>query len=364
MITTKHELANLLEKLSHAECIALDTEFFWENSYYPVLALIQLSVDRNTHYLVDAVVMDDLSPLGRILSDDRIIKILHDARQDLTILRRAAGAYPRNVFDTQCAAGFAGLSSTLSLGELIKTLSGIKLAKSATRTNWLKRPLTPEQLEYAVDDVRYLPELRSTLMSKIENKFSKACLEEELKGFDNKQLYDDRDPAVQYRRIRGANGLSSESLTILREVAVWREFQGRKRNRPVSWLVKDKTLVAIAREKPKSFDELNVISQKSGDGIKSHTKPLLDAVAKGIQCHLSESMSLSEPEIKNKKDFKANVENMLERIKRKSRHYGIDADLVASKVEAEAFLKDKATAPIRYPRLLCNWRKDLLTMEN
>ncbi len=360
MITTKDELVQVLQELSHAGCIAIDTEFFWEKTYYPILALIQISVDRDTHYLIDAPAIADLSPLGQVLKNKNIMKILHDARQDLTILRRATGAYPRNVFDTQCAAGFAGLSSTLSLGELIKKILGIELAKSATRTNWLRRPLTLHQLDYAIDDVKYLPEIRTLLISKIKNEVSKSYLKEELNALDNQQLYDDRDPDSQYRRIRGVNRLSSQSMAIIREIATWREYQGRKENRPVSWLIKDKILVAIAKEKPESQDKLEALSRQYGENVNSYSQSLLEAVEKGMKSPTCLAIN-SDPQINNIKNFKNEVELVLEKVKKKSGRYGIDSSLVASKVEVEAFLKNEETAPINHPRLLCNWRREFLT---
>ncbi len=359
MISTKETLISTLNNLANAKCIAIDTEFYWEKTYYPVLALIQISTDRDTHYLIDAAAIEDISSLGQILSDKNSVKILHDARQDLTILRRATGAYPRNIFDTQCAAGFAGLSSTLSLGELIKTVLGVELMKSATRTNWLKRPLTDHQINYAIDDVRYLPELRTTLLAKIGNDFSMSSLEEEMNALDSQQLYDDRDPTVQYRRIRGANSLTSESLAVLREIAVCREFAGRKKNRPVSWLIKDKTLIAIAKQKPSSHDELNALSRQFGDNIHSYSQALLEAVAVGREC-TSDLTINTNSWTGSKKELKIEVELMLDKIREKSRRYGIDDNLVASKVEIEAFLKNKDAASINHPRLLRHWRRQFL----
>jgi ribonuclease D len=361
MITTKDTFLNALEELSKAECIAIDTEFSWEKTYYPILALVQISVNRDIHYLFDAPAIEDLSPLGQLLEDGNIVKILHDARQDLTILRQATGSYPQNVFDTRCAAGFAGMSSTLSLGDLIKNILGIELAKSATRTNWLRRPLTPRQLDYAIDDVRYLPELRKMLLSKIGNEVSMSYLKEEMNTFDNPQLYDDRDPTIQYRRIRGAKSLSSQNLIVLSELAKWREYEGRKEDRPVSWLVSDKTLVIIAKYKPESRDKFEEISRQFGENVHSYTESLLNAVAEGMKCPLNQSAINLDQKFNHRQNFKVEVERMLEKVEKKSEQYGIDSNLVASKVEVEAFLKDAATAHVHHPRLLCNWRKDFLT---
>ena len=168
-------------------------------------------------------------------------------------------------------------------------------------------------------------------------------------------------PTIQYRRIRGGKSLSSQNLTILRELATWREYEGRKENRPVSWLVKDKTLVNIAKYKPESRDKLEQISRQSGENVNSYAESLLKAVVKGMNCPTDQLAINLNQKFNHRQNFKIEVEGMLEKIREKSKQYGIDSNLVASKVEVEAFLKNAATAPLHCPRLLCNWRKEFLT---
>src|SRR5690606_36847972 len=131
------------------------------------LGIVQVGFSEDDVYLVDAAALD-LSPLGVVLEDPAIVRILHDAQQDLLVLRRATGAYPRNIFDTQLAAGFVGLSASVSLADLVQALFGVTLPKTATRTDWLRRPLSDEQVAYALDDVRDLPEARTLLLAQAE----------------------------------------------------------------------------------------------------------------------------------------------------------------------------------------------------
>jgi len=144
MITTKEQLAKLVSRARKTDAIALDTEFVWERTYYPQLGLIQVALSDEDCHLIDPCALTDLSPLGDLLSDRSVVKILHDAPQDLFILSRATGAAPQNIFDTRLAAGFANLPATLSLGSLIKNILDIDLPKTETRTNWLQRPLTDQ----------------------------------------------------------------------------------------------------------------------------------------------------------------------------------------------------------------------------
>ena len=134
--------------------VAIDTELLWERTYYPRLAIVQIALSEEEWYLVDAAIPDILAPLGPLLEDVNVVKILHDAAQDLAVLRRATGRSPRSIYDTRVAAGFAGLSSTVSLGTLLLELMEVELPKTETRTDWFQRPLTQSQIDYAADDVR------------------------------------------------------------------------------------------------------------------------------------------------------------------------------------------------------------------
>src|SRR5690606_17063912 len=182
------------------------------------LGIVQVGFSEDDVYLVDAAALD-LSPLGVVLEDPSIVKILHDAQQDLLLLRRATGAYPQNVFDTQLAAGFVGLSATASLADLVQALFGVALPKTATRTDWLRRPLSDEQLDYAEDDVRYLPEARLRLLDLAGQRGRTEWIAEELAHYDDPARYDEKDPRTQYERISGTGRLDPRQMAVLRELA-------------------------------------------------------------------------------------------------------------------------------------------------
>ncbi|MCP4385615.1 MAG: ribonuclease D, partial [Hyphomicrobiales bacterium] len=197
-----------------------------------------------------------LEPLGRLLSSRRVVKILHDAPQDLAILRRATGAFPRNIFDTRCAAGFAGLVSTISLGNLLDQLLDIQLTKSETRADWLRRPLTRRQVAYAEDDVRHLHRARVELEQRAVKSGVDRWLRQELTGLDDPALYEDRDPQLQFTRIKGTGRLSSRELAVLRELAAWREGAARQRDLPRGRVLADKALIHLAVVQPQSLRSL------------------------------------------------------------------------------------------------------------
>ncbi|MFB3132499.1 MAG: ribonuclease D, partial [Rhodothermales bacterium] len=189
MIATPQALEALIARALEAECVALDTEFVWERTYYPQLGLVQVGFAEDDSALIDTVACRDLAPLGRLLAAPEVVKILHDAPQDLTILRRITGSSPKNIFDTRRAAGFVGLSATLSLGDLLREILGVALPKTETRTNWLRRPLSAEQHAYAHSDVRYLPAARAELLARLRQRHRETWFYEEMNAYDDPALY-------------------------------------------------------------------------------------------------------------------------------------------------------------------------------
>ncbi|MFA7183493.1 MAG: hypothetical protein WC082_01295, partial [Victivallales bacterium] len=231
LITTGHELKKLMSKALREPAVAIDTEFLWEYTFYPRLGLVQLGI-REECYLIDPVTIDDLSPLGELLAEKSVCKILHDAQQDLVILKAATGANPRNIFDTRLAYGFCSSSSVLSLSALLEETLGVKLPKTETRSDWLMRPLTDKMYDYACDDVKYLTELMNFIITKAEEQNTAEWLDEEMKKYDSALLYKEIGPQECFRKIKGIDQLKGRKLAVLRELAAWREKTARRKNRP------------------------------------------------------------------------------------------------------------------------------------
>jgi ribonuclease D len=220
LITSAGALQSLVDRARRVDHVALDTEFVWERTYYPRLGLIQLGFGRNEVHLVDAPAVD-LKPLGELLADSAVIKILHDAEQDLAILSRHTGAEPANIFDTQLAAGFVGLTATISLQALVVALTGIQLTKGATRSDWLQRPLSGEQVEYAREDVRYLPAVYEALIRRLEERGRLEWALEEMQHYERLELYAEEDPRERYRATKGRakRGFGGRDYAVLQELA-------------------------------------------------------------------------------------------------------------------------------------------------
>jgi ribonuclease D len=354
MITTAEDLQALMTRAHKTDAIAFDTEFVWERTYYPRLGLIQLALSNEECFLIDPCALDDLSPLGELLADREVVKIFHDAPQDLSILRAATGHDPKNIFDTRLAAGFSGLNSTLSLAALVERLLDIKLKKTETRTNWLKRPLDPKQTDYALDDVRYLRAIRVLLLARIIPE-ANTWLTEELQRLDDPQSYNGITDRERYSKIKGAGSLDSQSLAILQELAAWREEEARKRNKPRGHIIKDPVLLSIAREQSQKHSTIQGCGEISAKSVKAYGDKLIQLVAKGLDIPATDRPPLLRTSKLNQQE-KAALTRLHDYIILKSDVNGIDPALIGNKSELTKRIRHSST-PSRQSR---GWRKEFL----
>jgi ribonuclease D len=245
MISSTKALKAAVAAARDAGAVGIDTEFIWERTYYPTLGIVQIGYPDQHCELIDAPQVTDWSPVAELLADAGVVKILHDAQQDLAILRRACGADPRNIFDTQRASGFVGLSSTISLSELLKTVLKVRLPKTETRSDWLARPLSESQLKYAEDDVRDSTRLRDKLLARADKRGRRAWIDEEMALYEDPGLYEETDPDTVMPRVRGSGSLTGQQRRILRSLGGWREEQARKANLPRGFILSDEAILSL-----------------------------------------------------------------------------------------------------------------------
>jgi len=246
LIRTTAELEDACAKARAEGLVSLDTEFVWIRTYRPQLGLVQIGC-RSGCWALDTMCGMDVSALCALIADAGVVKILHDARQDLTHLRHYTGAMPRNVFDTQLAAAFADFPGGIGLQRLLQEAIDVGLPKTETCTDWTRRPLSEAQVKYALDDVRYLPELRDELLRRADALGTRAWFEEESLRYDDAGLYEDYDPEevwkrVKLRRVR----IDGKGRAVLRAVAALREELAQKWNLPRNWLGDDESLAEMA----------------------------------------------------------------------------------------------------------------------
>ncbi|MFT5726341.1 MAG: ribonuclease D [Desulforhopalus sp.] len=362
LIQDEAALNLLVQKARQTDAVALDTEFVWERTYYPQLGLIQIALSDEECYLIDPIAIKDLSPLGKLLSDRSVIKILHDAPQDLSILQSATGAVPQNIFDTRLAAGFSDFPATLSLANLIKELLDIDLAKTETRTNWIKRPLTEDQVDYALDDVRYLRAIRVLLLTRIIGPKIKSWLQEELNLLNNPANYNGITGNGRYRKIRGSSSLGRQGLAILKNLAIWRDGMAQKRDRPRGHIIKDTGLIEISKLQPEDIECLASKTSLSEKAISRYGKNII-AIISATKEQDSSLYPLQKQPTRLNNNEKKTLENLNGLISLKCDLLGIAPSLIGNSSELKQLTKTlQANKPkeIEQLRQTSGWRKSFL----
>ena len=246
-------LAALAERWLRETAVGLDTEFVRERTFFAQLGLIQVG-DSQGCYLVDMVAIEDRSPLLEVVRAPNVTKVFHSPSEDLEIFHQAFGQAPAPLFDCQVAATLCGLGRSLGYVHLVSRLFDVELGKGAQRSNWLRRPLSEEQVRYAGLDVAYLLPAHERLRESLVELGREAWAGEEferLLGTAEARL----DPEWSYSRLRRPS-MSRRQLGALRALCDWRERRARRRDLPRGFVLRDETLVDLARRLPRSREEL------------------------------------------------------------------------------------------------------------
>lgn len=354
MIETAEALESVIERARGAGCVAIDTEFWWERTYYPVLSLVQLGFPDGDVCLIDAARTRNLDPLGTLLEDAATVKVLHDASHDLRILHRETGAVPQSVFDTQRAAGFIGIESTLSLQNLLKRLLEIHVPKTQTRSDWLRRPLSNAQLEYARDDVRYLVKARRKIRARARDKGREHWLAEEMAACSAISNIVEPDPHDYYLRVSGMARLGDRQREVLRHVAAWREETARSHNIPRSHVLADKMLLAIAKRAPRTMKALLRIRQLPERARRAHGAGIVEAVSKAFATR-EEEIPAAPAALPADRAHLARTALLEAYVAGKGLASGVDPALVAARADISAFAARRGEQDLLLSR---GWRWD------
>jgi ribonuclease D len=259
LVTQPAQLEQLVAQLAAAPWIALDTEFVRERTYYARLCLVQVATPE-VIACVDPLELPNIDALLDLLYAPSALKVLHAARQDLEVFWDLRQALPTPVFDTQIGAALVGLDEQIGYANLVERITGVRLPKLATRTDWSARPMSAVQLRYAFDDVHYLRDMYQHLDRELERHARRGWLAEECAQLADPARYRN-DPEQAWRRLRAGAALSPTAQAILRALAAWREREAQRRNLPRGWVVKDPVLVEIARRAPTTLEELAAVPE-------------------------------------------------------------------------------------------------------
>lgn len=276
-IETDDALHELCQSLANAQWLAIDTEFLREETYYPILCLIQVADNSGTVACIDPLALSSMQPFFDLLYREDILKIVHAGSQDLEIFHNLTGRIPTPLFDTQMAGPLLGYPLQAGYAALVKAELGVELDKSHTRTNWQRRPLSQQQLQYAENDVRYLGPLYLALTEKLQASNRSDWLNDDLAALGDASRLQ-TNPEDAWKKIRAANRLNNSALAVLQALASWREQTAKNLNVPRNRLIRDDALVDIAKIKPHDMDSFLHIRGLRENIIRKHGKRLLEII--------------------------------------------------------------------------------------
>jgi len=334
-IQTPEALAEAMAALEREPLVAVDTEAASFHRYHDRIFLIQLSSPSRTE-IIDPLAVADLSPVGRLLANQKIEKIFHDADYDLRILDRDYRFRARRLFDTRIAAQLAG-EPAVGLAALLEKYAGVKLAKEHQKADWSRRPLPPAMLDYAAADTAHLPALRERLRARLTELGRLAWAEEEFTRLEDLRwtgggAADGGGPGEPeaFLRVKRAKALAPRQLAALRELYQWREAQGAELDRATFRIIGNDALLAVAKALPRTPAELSGITALPASLVARHGSALLDGVRRAL--------ALPESELPR-----------VERAPRQARDPGLDA-----RVERLKAVRNRAAAALGLdPGVLC-----------
>lgn len=351
-IDTAKALKHFSSRLADAPWLAVDTEFLRESTYRPQLCLIQIAAP-DIVACIDPLALPDLDELRDRLYENHITKILHAARQDIEVLYQLWGAIPTPLFDTQIAAALLGENDQIGYANLVKKLLGVPLEKGHTRTNWSQRPLEPAQIQYAADDVRYLGDLYLRQYKALSEAGRLGWLHEITHKLETPHTYINH-PGDAWSRVKGINHLQSEQLNIVKLLAIWREKQAIRSNRPRRWILADDAMINIAVHAPTTHEMLQRVRGIPKQLINQEATTLLDLVAQAQQEPTSSHPVLSTYTPLSREQSKL-VNQLITVLRREADDLHIAPSILGTRREIEQLVRGETDLPI-----LQDWRSQVI----
>lgn len=351
-ITTQDQLDTAVFRLQSASRLAVDTEFMREKTYYPQLCLVQVATDADC-FLVDPLAGLVLDGLYAVLADRSKLKILHAARQDLEVLQLGGRPVPAPVFDTQVAASMLGFPPQVGYAELVARQLGHSIDKAQTRTDWSRRPLTPEQLAYAADDVHHLLVLHAELAAALEDKGRTAWLAEDAAALEDPGLYR-TDPDDAWRRLKGLGRLRPREQSAARAIAAWRERRAIEADKPRGWILADETLYALATRAPQSVADLEEIRSLPASVIRKRGEELIALIRAASESPASEDTAQASE--RPTPEENARVSRLQQIVREEAAALGVSPEVIATRRDVEALVfRDRPESA-----LLRGWRRAVI----
>ena len=351
LVATGEKFARLIETLRADGSFAYDSEFISEQSYHPRLCLAQVA-SRGALALIDPLAGFDMTPFWELLADRSVTKIVHAGESDIEPVVRHLCRPASNVFDTQIGAGFIGLPYPMSLKNVVFELTGANLGRDFGFSDWGQRPLSPVQLRYAADDVRYLLAVHREMLVRLEALDHLSWAEEQCAAVCEIDRFG-FNPETHYRRVRGANVLSPRAMAVLRELSAWRDGAARQHDKPPRAFLKDEVMVELARERPGSLAELAK--------VRSLPKAIAEAcgadiVAAGARAQALPKTELPTAEPELGATDKLRTDALFAVLQCLCAGSQLDQGMVANRKVLELFYQHVARGTGDSPALLQGWR--------
>ncbi|MEP1472215.1 MAG: ribonuclease D [Halieaceae bacterium] len=352
LIETDAGLAEVLSEAQHADSVVIDTEFMRRNTFFPEVALLQISFG-GTAWLIDPLGITNLNPLIKILTDPAVVKVLHSGSEDLEVFQRWLGVLPQPLFDTQRAAALLDMGFGLGYGALVEAVCQVTLEKGETRSDWLQRPLTDSQCHYAAQDVIYLHDVWLALSQKCreQDKYDWVLAdgEDAIAGLAS----NGRD---YFRRIKSAWKLDRRQLGALIAICSWREEVARERNKPRGWIIDDKVCLQLAQNLPASQAELKAAVEMPAPALRRYGEHLVALLEENRELP-AESLPqrLPAPLSSAQRD---RAKKLKQRVREIAVTLGTAPEILLGSKDYEVLLREVAGEQPELPRQWLGWRKE------
>jgi ribonuclease D len=352
LITTTADLAAACERMSRHNFVTVDTEFLRETTYYPLLCVAQMAI-ADEAVVIDALAEGlDLAPFFELMANEAVLKVFHAARQDIEIVWHQAKLIPHPVFDTQVAAMVLGYGESISYEQLVQRITGDAIDKSSRFTDWSRRPLSPAQVSYAMSDVTHLREVFLSLSADLQRRGRSEWVGEEMEVLTSPDTYR-ADPEIAWERLK-TRVRKPRELSVLIEVAAWREREAQSRDVPRGRVLKDEAIGDIAIHAPTTTERLaSLRSLPRGFERSKWGTEIIDAVKRGLARNPAELPRLDKP--RQGANGSATVELLKVLLRMASEQHGVAAKVIATVEDLERIaLDDRADVPA-----LHGWRREM-----
>src|SRR6201988_3938008 len=352
LITTTSELADVCARLAKHRVITVDTEFLRESTYYPLLCVVQMA-SPDEAVVIDALAESkDLKPFFDLMSNEAVLKVFHAARQDIEIVFHQAGIIPHPIFDTQVAAMVLGYGDSIAYDQLVERVNGHRPDKPHPSTDWSRRPLSKEQMHYAVSDVTHLRDVFAALDADLKKRSRSDWVSEEMEVLTSPRTYDFH-PERAWERLK-TRVRKPKELAVLMEVAAWREQEAQSRDVPRSRVLKDDAVGDIATHAPTSLERLaNLRSLPKGFERSKWGTDIIAAVERGLARDFAKLPKIEKP--RNNANGAAIVELLKVLLRMTSERHAVASKVIAT-VDDLVFIAADADADVA---ALHGWRREL-----